>query len=100
MFKIREKEIPTAIGIYYITVICHLIVLAVIKLTGWNTFTNLLFFGVSFIALGLAAYLLHIYFKEDTEEMSEEEELMKSDFGQIWVILADIIILFLFLFTW
>lgn len=100
MFKIKEREIPTAIGVYYIAAICHLAVLIFIKIAGWNSFTNFLFFAVSFITLGIAAYLLHIYFKKETEDMSEEEEMLKSDYGQIWVIVGNLAVLIWFLFTW
>lgn len=100
MFKFKEREIPTAIVVYYIAAVCHILLLGIIKLTGWNSVTNILFFGVSFITLGIAAYLLHIYFKKETEDMSEEEEMLKSDYGQIWVIISNLAVLVWFLFTW
>ena len=100
MFRIKDREIPTAIGAYYIAALIHIVILVVIKIAGWNSLTNILFFAVSFITLGIAAYLLHMYFKKENEEMSEEEKKLKGDYGQIWVIVANLAVLIWFLFTW
>ncbi len=98
MIKIKGKELPKAIGRYYLSALCHIILLAVIKFTGWNTFTNLLFFAGTFLSIGIAAYILHIYFKDETEDMSDEERELKSDYGQIWIIIAHLVVLLCFIF--
>lgn len=98
MLKIKVKELPKTIRVYYFAALCHIILLALIKLIGWNAFTNILFFAGTFISLGIAAYILHVYFKDETEDMSDEERSLKSDYGQIWIILIHLLALLCFMF--
>lgn len=100
MIRINRKDVPTAIVAYYVAAAINVICLIVTKVIGWTKVTNFLFFATTIVALGLVAYVLHIYFKEDKKEFTREERLMKFDYGQTWVALAHVIILGIFLFTW
>lgn len=96
MIKLKGREIPKLIVIYYVLALCHMALLTAIKLTGWNSLKNVFFFLVTFFSLSLAAYILHIYFKEESED--EGEKRLKEDFGQIWFILFHLGAFLLFLF--
>ena len=100
MVKINRKDVPTAIVAYYIAAAINVICLGIIKVAGWTKVTNFFFFLTTIIALGLVAYILHIYFKEDTSGFTKEERLMKFDYGQTWVALVHVILLGIFLVTW
>ena len=89
--KIKGKEIPQILRYYYIFALFHVCLLLYIKFKGWSTLTNFLFFAAMFITIGAAAYILHMYFKKDTDEMSDEELKLKEDYGQIWVILVHLL---------